>query len=151
MAMELFVLADRQLLSITEWQAAIDGEGYPLRLDANKPIETLKGFLPARLRDTKTGFECNPWPAEEFMREMPSVDFGQAWKYVLAFRWGGNLSQVPAVWMAATAYAQATDGMVFDEEAGLMRSPADARTVVEQIGREMPEMEALLRDLQNRR
>jgi hypothetical protein len=150
MAMELFVLSDRQLLSVTEWQAAIDGEGYPLLLDGNKSIETLKGFLPARLRDIKTGFECNPWPADEFMREMPSVNFGHAWKYVLAFRWGGNLSQVPAVWMAATAYANATDGVVFDEEAGLMRSPADARTVVEQIKREMPEMEALLRRLRNR-
>lgn len=151
MAMELFVLSDRQLPSVREWQAAIDGEGYPLRLDGNKPMEALTGFLPARLRDIKTGFECKPWPADEFMREMPSVNFGHAWKYVLAFRWGGNLSQVPAVWMAATAYAKASDGVVFDEEAGLTRSAADARTVVEQIGREMPEMEALLRNLQNRR
>ncbi len=148
MAMELFVLSNQQLPSVTAWQVAIDGEGYPLLLDANKPIEVLRGFLPARLRDVKTGFECNPWKADEFMRELPGVNFGRAWKYVLAFRWGGNLSQVPAVWMAATAYSKATDGVVFDEEAGIMRSPSDARTVVEEIEREMPEMEALLRNLQ---
>jgi hypothetical protein len=149
MAMELFVLCDRQLPSITEWQVAIDREGYPLRLDGNKPIEALRGFLPARLRDIKTGFECNPWPADEFMREIPGVDFGHPWKHVLAFRWGGNLSQVPAVWMAATAYANATDGVIFDEETGTVRPPADARSVVVQIEREMPEMEALFRNLQD--
>jgi hypothetical protein len=148
MSMELFVLSDQQLPSVTAWQVAIDGEGYPLRLDGNKPIEALRGFLPAWLRDVKTGFECNPWKADEFMRERPDVNFGHAWKHVLAFRWGGNLSQVPAVWMAATAYANATDGLVFDEEAGMMRSASDARRVVEEIEREMPEMEALLRNLQ---
>ena len=63
MAMELFVLSDELLNSTADWQAAIDGEGYPLRLDGIKPIESLQGFLPARLRDTKTGFECNLWPS----------------------------------------------------------------------------------------
>lgn len=150
MAMELFVLSDRQLPSVTEWQVAIDGEGFPLRLDGNKRMEALKGFLPAQLRDVKTGFECDTWPAGEFLRDRPDIDFGHVWKHVLAFRWGSNLSQVPAVWMAATAYAKATDGLVFDEEAGIMRSAADARTVVEQIEREMPEMEALFRSLRNR-
>jgi hypothetical protein len=147
MAMELFVLSDKQLNSVVEWQAAIDGERYPLRLDGNKPVESLKGFLRAQLRDTKTGFECNVWPAGEFMREMSSVNFGHEWKHVLAFRWGGNLSQVPAVWMAATAYAKATNGVVFDEGSGKIHSAADAETVVGDIEREMPEMEALLRDL----
>ena len=40
MAMELFVLSDERLNSVAEWQAAIDAEGYPLRLDANKPMES---------------------------------------------------------------------------------------------------------------
>jgi hypothetical protein len=147
MAMELFVLSDEQLNSLADWQDAIDGEGYPLRFEGNKSIVDLKGFLPARLREAKTGFECNVWPAEEFMHEMPGVDFGHEWKYVLAFRWGGNLNQVPAVWMAAAAYAKATNGVVFDEEEGKIRAAADARTVVHDIEREMPEMEAMLRKL----
>ena len=81
------------------------------------------------------------------MRERPDVNFGRAWKYVLAFRWGGNVSQVPAVWMAATAYATATNGVVYDEEAGKLRSPADARTVIEEIERGMPQIQAMLRGL----
>jgi hypothetical protein len=147
MALELFVLSDKKLSSVADWQAAIDREGYPLRLDGNKPIDALRGFLPALLRETKTGFECNPWPAAEFMREMPSIDFGHDWNHVLAFRWGSNLNQVPAVWMAAAAYAKATNGVVFDEEQGKIRSAADAQTVVGDIEREMPEVEALLRQL----
>ena len=83
------------------------------------------------------------------MREMSSVNFGHEWKHVLAFRWGSNLNQVPAVWMAATAYAKATNGVVFDEEGGKIRSAADAQTVVGDVEREMPEMEALLRDLKS--
>jgi len=146
MAMELFVLSDRQLNSVADWQAAIDSEGYPLRLEGNMPIEALKGFLPATLRSTKTGFECNPWPAREFMDEIPNVNFGHDWGYVLAFRWGGNLSQVPAVWMAAAAYAAATDGVVLDEEEGI-RTVGEARTVVEQIEREMPQIESVVREL----
>lgn len=63
------------------------------------------------------------------------------------FAGGGNLNQVPAVWMAATAYAKATDGVVFDEEEGKIRSAVDARTVVDDIERELPEMEAMLRQL----
>jgi hypothetical protein len=56
-------------------------------------------------------------------------------------------NQVPAVWMAATAYANATNGVVFDEEQGKIYSAADAQTVVSSVEREMPEMEAMLRDL----
>jgi hypothetical protein len=115
-------------------------------LEGSTPIEALKGFLPAILRDTKTGFECNLWSANEFMREMPDVNFGHEWGHVLAFRWGGNLSQVPAVWMAAAAYAKATGGVVLDEE-GKIRTAAEARTVVEQVEREMPQVEAMLRNL----
>jgi hypothetical protein len=147
MAMELFVLSDKQMNSVADWQIAIEKEGYPLWLSGAEPMEALNGFLPALLRDTKTGFECNLWPAEDFMREISDVDFGHKWKYLLALRWGSNLNQVPAVWMAATAYAKATNGVVFDEEQGKIRSAEDAQTVVENIEREMPEMIALLQGL----
>ena len=149
MAMELFVFSNEELNSTTDWQSAINAEGFPLLLDAGKSIKSLKGFLPARLRDIKTGFECNFWSAGEIMREMPSVVFGHEWKRVLALRWGSNLYQVPAVWMAAVAYASATEGVVFDEEQGVIRSVADARLIVEQIECQLPQMEALVRQLTN--
>jgi hypothetical protein len=88
MAMELFVLSDKQLNTVAEWQAAINGEGYSLRLDVKIPIEALKGFLPVQLRDKKTGFECGCWAADKLMRAAPGVNFGHEWKFVLTFRWG---------------------------------------------------------------
>ena len=147
MAMELFILSDEQLNSIDEWQAAIDSEGYPLRLEDKTPIKTLKGFLPVMLHDAKTGFECNHWPAAEFMREMPDVNFGRNWKYVLTFRWGGDLNQVQAAWMAAAAYARAVAGVVFDEETRRLLSAVQAVQTVQDIMREMPRIEAIMREL----
>jgi hypothetical protein len=147
MAMELFVLSDKQLGSMSEWQAVIDEEGYPVRLDSARPFGALKGFLPARFRDAKTGFECSHWPADEFMRDMPEVNFGRDWKFLLTFRWGGDFDQLQAAWMAAAAYAKATDGVIFNEEEGKVRNATEAREIVEDIERGMPTVEAILRDL----
>lgn len=126
MAMELWVLSDRQLDSIAGWQNAIDAEGFPLKLSDDAPFEKLNGFLPASLRGEQTGFECSHWPAGGFMSNMSGVDFGHDWKYVLAFRWGGNFNELRAVWIAAAAYARATNGIVFDDQEAKIRSAAEA-------------------------
>ena len=39
MSIEIFVLSDRKLGSIAEWQRAIDREGFDLKLDTSRPIE----------------------------------------------------------------------------------------------------------------
>ena len=147
MSIELFVLSDKQLSSMSEWQAAINSEGYPIRLDSERPFDALKGFLPAQLGDTDTGFECGHWAAEEFVRELPNVNFGHRWKYLLTFRWGGDFDQLQAAWMAAAAYAKATNGVVFDDQEGKIRTAAEAREAVGEIERGMPVVEAILRDL----
>lgn len=126
MAMELWVLSDRQLDSIAEWQNAIDAEGFPLKLSDDLPFEKIDGFLPARIRGELTGFECSHWSAGKFMRNMSNVDFGRDWKYVLAFRWGGNFNELRAVWIAGAAYARATDGIVFDDQEAKIRNATEA-------------------------
>jgi hypothetical protein len=134
MSMELWVFSDRQLSSIEEWQLAIDAEGYPLQLSDEIPFEQLKGFLPMHLRAELTGFECYHDDAAEMIRENPDIDFGRAWKYVLGFRWlGSKVSELRAAWMAGTAYAQATDGVVFDDQEGKFRKAAEAREVVREV------------------
>ncbi len=147
MAMELFVLSDQQLKSIAEWQGAIDREGYSLRLDGRKSIENLRGFLPAQLRGTETGFECGCWSVSKLLGAFPGANFGQEWKYVLSFRWGGDLTQLESAWIAAAAYAQATDGVVFDEQDGRIKTPDEARAVVREIITAMPKAEAILREI----
>jgi hypothetical protein len=126
MAMEIYVLSDKELRSIAEWQAAIDAEGYPLQLDPDVEFETHWGFLPAHLRGNLTGFECDHFPADEFMREMSDVDFGHDWKYALAFRWRGDFNEMRAALIASSAYAKATDGVVFDDQEGKVRNAAEA-------------------------
>lgn len=126
MAMELWVLYDKKLSSIAEWQTAIDAEGFPLTLSDERSLDKINGFVPARLRGQPTGFECSHWPAGKFMRDMSTVDFGHAWKHAIAFRWRGNFNELRAAWIAGSAYARATGGIVFDDQEGKIRNAAEA-------------------------
>jgi hypothetical protein len=144
-AMEMYVLSDGELGSIEEWQAAIDAEGFPLKLD-HTDLKRHSGFLPARLEGKLTGFECYHDPADDFIRENSDIDLGRAWKFVLGFRWRGDYDEFEAAWMAATAYASVTSGVVFDDDGSIL-SVAQAREAVRKILRDMPR---LLRERQSR-
>jgi len=134
MSMELWIFSDKQLSSIAEWQVAINSEGYPLRLSDEKPFDQLKGFLPSHLRAELTGFECYHDDAAELINANPDVKFDRKWKYVLGFRWlGSKEAELLAAWMAGTAYARATEGVVFDDQEGKFRSAAQASEVVRDI------------------
>jgi len=148
--MEIWVLSDKQLNSIAEWQAAIDLEGYPLQLSGDAVFARLRGFLPMRLRGEQGGCECYHDPADELITTCPNVDFGHAWKYALGFRWGGSFTEMQCAWMAATAYAAATNGIVIDDQELRIRTPAESRSEVEAIVQDMPKMEEFLRDLKLR-
>ena len=151
MSMEIWVLSDRQLRSIAEWQAAIDVEGYPLQLSADATFGELRGFLPMRLRGEQAGCECYHDPADELITTYSNVDFGHGWEYALGFRWGASLVGMQSAWMAATAYAAATNGIVVDDQELRIRTPAESRSEVQAIVRDMPKMEEWLRDLKDRR
>ncbi len=128
MSMELWILSDKKLDSITQWQAAIDSEGFPLRLSAEKPFELLNGFLPSYLRDASTGFECYHENALEFVRGNPDIHLNHDWKYMLAIRWlGGKRNELLAAWIAGAAYAQATDGVIIDDQEEKIWNTAEAR------------------------
>jgi hypothetical protein len=49
--------------------------------------------------------------------------------------------------MAATAYARATEGVVFDPEAGVVLEPAEAAARVREMERVLPSIQAALRGL----
>jgi hypothetical protein len=150
--MSLFVLSDRELGSISEWQAAIDAEGYPLQMAADIELKQHSGFLPAHLRGVLTGFECAHIPADEFMQEMPAVDFDRDWKFALEFDWlGSRESELLAAWMAATAYIEATNGVIFDGEESKFQLPSQARKIVQDLEHPSPAYEAARRELRRRR
>ncbi len=152
MSMELWVFSDKQLNSIAEWQHAIDVEGYPLKLAQEAQFNNLQGFLPARLRGEPCGFECYHDNTATLMRGNPDVDFGHAWAFALALRWvGSSLNELRAAWMAGTAYAEATGGMIFDDQEGKLRNLTEARQVVREVEQDVPDtdwvVDQVLRDL----
>ena len=149
MSMEMCVLSDTRLNSISEWQRAIDVEGFPLRLSYDEPLGELRGFLPAYLSDQKTGFECHHVEPRELTDTYDNIKFGHEWKYVLAFVWIGDFNEMQAAWMAATAYACATAGVVFDEQGGALLEPLQALQAVQDIQRDLPKLEAMMRDVNN--
>jgi len=141
MAMEMWVLSDRELGSVAEWQAAIDAEGYPLQLSSQVQLKTHWGFLPAHLRGKLTGFEWGPSPADEFLQETrqewTDVGLSHDWKFVRGFRWIGDYNELKAAWMAAVAYASATGGVIIDDQEPLVRTAAEGRLVVSQLERDI--------------
>jgi hypothetical protein len=152
MSMELWIFSDRQLSSITEWQAAIDAEKYPLQLSDEKSFEKLNGFLPSRLRGKLTGFECYHDNASELVRNNASLSFGREWKYVLAFRWlGSKEDETLAAWMAGTAYARATDGVIFNDQDSKSRTASESQEVVRDIENPSHTYEEARRELRRRR
>src|ERR1700686_2416451 len=141
MSMEICVFSDRILGSIAEWQQAIDAENFPLRLIDDAPLSAVNGILAGQLHDESTDFEFYPRYAEETMEFYGPAKFDREWKIVFAFIWGGlNVNNGPGSWMAATAYARATSGVIYDEEDSKLYSPAAALDVARDLERFLPEL-----------
>jgi hypothetical protein len=138
MSLEFSVLSDRRLSSTAEWQQAIDAEGFPLRLDPACVLAEANGFLPAHVGDKLTGFECHHDDAGEMIDSYPDIDFGRRWAYALGLRIIGDHDELRAAFMAATAYARATGGVVWDGESGEVMSPDRAAEVTRDIEAQAP-------------
>jgi hypothetical protein len=137
MSIEIFVLSDRKLGSIAEWQQAIDREGFDLKLDTSRPIEDLSGHLPAQRGEQHAGFECDHWDPAEIIDLYDDIDFGRRWTHCLAFRFGGDFYALWGAEAAAAAYARATEGVVFDSESGEVWHPDKAVETTRQLERDM--------------
>jgi hypothetical protein len=135
MSMDLYILSDRRLNSLREWQRVIESE----RLDLVLPdglINELRGFLPIHSNGVATGFECSPRDAHEIMNLYSAVDFGRRWGHCLAFTWRGDLDECLAASSAAAAYAKATGGVVFDPQDSLVFSDQHALQRAREMNRD---------------
>lgn len=47
MSMEIYVLSDQKLNSMSDWQSAIDAKGFPLRLSAATPFASSTARCPS--------------------------------------------------------------------------------------------------------
>lgn len=145
MAMEINILSDLCLPSTTEWQRAIEAEGYPLRLHTDIELATVHGFVPAELHGEITGFECFTDDAENTMEFLGRNHFDRRWRFALGLRWlGSKFEELEAAWMAAVAYAAATGGIIFDHEEGKIFNLEQAREVVRKNVSFAVELDAIL-------
>jgi len=139
MSMELYVLSDRKLASIAEWQAAIDRDGFRLKLDEAAEFKALDGYLPAHYGTALAGFEVNHWDAQALKRDDPeNGDFIKDEAHILAFRWGGSEHELFGVFAAASAYARATGGWVFDCESGEETTPDATAELARRFEKDLP-------------
>jgi hypothetical protein len=149
--MELEVFSDRRLALTAEWQRAIDAEGFSLRLDAAVELEHVRGVVSAMLGDKRIQFECFHDDADKAMQELGSGHFNRRWRAAIGFRWlGSSIDELQAAWMAATAYAAATGGVVFDCESRKVLTLQQARGAVGGIVRDVPRMEAIVEEINRR-
>jgi hypothetical protein len=144
MSMELHVFSNRALDSMAAWQEAIKAQGFALELSAALPLSSHRGFLPARSGGRQTGFECYHDDPADLRLAYHDIDFGRAWTYALSLRWGARLLECFAAWMAAAAYANATDGVVFDPDTSELLAAQQAIERAREIERELPVIEASL-------
>ncbi len=129
------------------WQEAIEAEGFELRLSKERRFDELSGHLPAQLEGHDVWFECDHFKAEEIIAHYADVDFCEAWKFALAFRIGSSIPSLLAAWIAATAYARATDGVVFDEADGKVYSSDEALELARDLQKDLPRLEAQVKEL----
>jgi hypothetical protein len=98
------------------------------------------------LRQTE-GFELYHDDAKKTVRFLGVGNFNSIWKFALGFRWRGDFSELEAAWMAATAYAAAAAGIIFDPEEGRVFTPQQARDLVARFISERPRFKALMEEI----
>lgn len=133
MSMEIFVFSDRVLASMADWQAAIDAEGFPLRVANGQSFDSLNGFLPMQLDGRSVGCECGHVDAAEIMDDFADIEFGRRWRHGLALRFGGDIDACICAYMAGTAYARVTEGCVLDGTESRLLTPREAANVVREL------------------
>jgi hypothetical protein len=145
--MEICVLSDVTLASIAEWQASIENEDFPLRLPEGEPLAVAAGGnLLIQLRDKQTMIEYSVVDFNELKLTYKNVNFGHDWKYVIGFTWASDFDEELGAWMAATAYARATGGIVFDEHEGNLLTPEESVRMTREIEQRQSGLKALLQN-----
>jgi hypothetical protein len=110
-----------------------------LRLVGEGLIKDIDGFLPSTLGDRRAGFECYDVDSKEMIDTYKHIQFGHEWKHALVLLWGGDFAEMQSAWMAATAYARATSGIIFDPQASQLFSASEALEIVKDNERFVPD------------
>lgn len=144
MAMELFVFSDTRPNSIAEWNAALADIGCEVVIDETRAISELSGHQPTKLKGRNVWIEYDHFDPDKFFKEQDYVKQERTWKYLLAFRFGGDFYALATVLMVAAAYAKITDGVILDEYEPVFRKWSEVAESGLATEKEIPKLEALI-------
>lgn len=125
MSLDFYVLCNRPLSSLKEWQSSIAELGFDLEITSECKVASMAGFLPATLHGDHTGFECSVFSAEELMKTYDEIDFEGSWLFAYAM-YTGSVGGCVSALIAAAAIAKLTDGLAFDPQESLVMKPDEA-------------------------
>lgn len=127
MSMSLYIFSDRPVQSMSEWQAAIDADGFAAELYRPAVFSDLRGFLPVKLDDAGTGFEVDHEDSPALIAELADEgwEVGRPWTHALSFHWGGDYRELIAAYATAGSYSRVTKGVVFDCQEAKTYQPAE--------------------------
>lgn len=143
MSQEGFVLSNRTLSTQAQWQERISALGFDLTLQSTQDIQERHGHLPAIWNGREAGFECGPTNLAEIVEIYRAINLRGPWTYAFAFHWT-TFGGCAGAWIAMTAYAEATDGVVFDPQDGKTLTAKAAMRAARQIEMDFPRVEAMV-------
>jgi hypothetical protein len=141
MSMEIYVLSSRRA-SVGEWQKSLDQLSLQLKVLWEGAIEQLDGFVPVLCLGKQSGFECNHWKIQDLQELLAADEIRSSDQFVLAFRWGSDLTECLAAVQASAAYASAVDGRVFDPQEGTIVSASRAVEIARDTEISLPSAQA---------
>jgi hypothetical protein len=86
----------------------------------------------------------------DLIADFPEIHVGHCWTHALAFRWGSNVYDGIAAYMAAGAYAVLAGGVVFDCVEGKIILSERAGEIAMEIERQIPLIEEAMQRVKER-
>jgi hypothetical protein len=125
MSMDLYVFVDHPLmLTVIEWQQAIDAAHFPVRLDERIDLRNASGFFPVTLDHKKTGFY--------FLNVPSSADIPGAQRQhstaVYEFSFGSHFLEGASAYYVAAALVASFHGRAFDPQSGQWLASKELKT-----------------------
>src|SRR5262245_61339549 len=125
-AIQIFIAA-RGLPTVVEWQQAIDGLGFDVKLDPSVDPAKHSGYWPAVFEGRETGFEFYLDPSKEVLRDYPHIKskVGGS-KHCASFVLHSDMLELCAASASAAALTSLTNGVWYYADGDVIYDAGEA-------------------------
>jgi len=118
MSMDLFVfLALQSAPTATEWQDAVESQGFPIQISQDVDLSKHSGFLPIELHGTDSGLYFLLDDHSDLVSHFPKLAASDLEKgAVYSLQWGGSFAECACVFYSASALVSKFGGRAFDPQ-----------------------------------